>query len=247
MADGDEAVGEEPIALRLEQALELADDAAAPVADLLAELAKARTGPVGERPVVLERVAEPVAELGEWRQLARAPADLAGDRLHRASPRGQARSGVEGGDQQGQLGAVQHAAVGLAARQHGADVGDAVERRRALGAERQARLTSEGNCGFDGGDVGGRRGAQRPLAAHGCARFCRQKGSNGVPFGAAIPDSACPHPLPRPLPLRGSGSAGVRSAAGLNRTSAPGAWPSCEPPGPCACAAHWASRSAAAS
>src|SRR5207244_12811961 len=138
VADGDEAVGEEPIALRLEQALELADDAAAPVADLLAELAKARTGPVGERPVVLERVAEPVAELGEWRQLARAPADLAGDRLHRASPRGQARSGVEGGDQQGQLGAVQHAAVGLAARQHGADVGDAVERRRALGAERQA-------------------------------------------------------------------------------------------------------------
>ena len=143
VADGHEAVGEEPIALRLEQALELADDAAAPVADLLAELAKARAGPVGERAVVLERVAERVAELGESRELAGAPADLARHGLHRAAPRGQAWCRVEGGDQQCELGAVQHAAVGFAAREHGADVGDAVERRRALAAERQARLSGE--------------------------------------------------------------------------------------------------------
>ena len=71
VAHGHEAVGEEPVALGLEHALEVGDDAPAAVADLLAQLAEPRAGAVGEAAVVVERVAEGVAEIGQAGQARR--------------------------------------------------------------------------------------------------------------------------------------------------------------------------------
>src|SRR5256885_2367385 len=151
-------------------------------------------------------------------------------------------AGVERGDQQHQLRALEHAALGGGARQHGPDVGNAVEWWRALGAERDTGFGGERDRGLDGGGVGEWRGLLRVLASHGGAGVRRQERPNGVPFGPAIPDATCPHALPHLLPLRVSESAGVGRVAGINRSCAPGAWPSRVPPRPCAGVARSAFR-----
>ncbi len=236
VAYGDEPVGKEAIALGGEHALEVGDDPAAAIPDLLAKLAEAGAGAVGEAAVVLEGLAERVAQVGQAGPAVGERGHGGRDRADGPAPGLYAGAGVERGNEQHELGPVQRAALGGGAGQHRSHVGDAVERGRALGVEGLAGFTGERDRGLDGGDVDERRGVQGLLSSHGGPGFAREEGSDRVPLGASIHDTACRHAWPHSLPLRGNGSSGVRSvAAGVNRTPAPGARPSCGRPGPCVC------------
>ena len=246
--DGDEAVSEDAIALGLQQPLEVGDEAAPSLPELAAYGAEPGARAIGQGSVVVERLAQELAEVGQARQAVRARGEPGRDRTDRARVGGQVRRRVEQREQREQLGSVQHAAVGMRAVEDRAGVGQAVEWRSAFLGQRATRLGGgiERFVDLGGGAEGLRR--RRALAPYRGARVGSDQGADGVPFDPAPPETACLHPGPHSLPSGLDGSAGgtVRSTA-ANRPSAPAASPSCARRGPSACAERWASRNVGAS
>ena len=163
----DVVVGEEPVGVAaLEGALELAGEMTAPFADLTPKALERRTRVVGHGTARIERAAEPVGELGEPRQGVGDRRHLGARLTHASAVGAELGARVEDGNDLNHLGAVEHGALGAAARQDRADVGERLQWKRAGGGQRQTRLAGHLDRRLDFGDVGERLGRRRPIASH---------------------------------------------------------------------------------
>lgn len=193
MPDRDEAVGEDALALGVQQPLELGHEPSAAVADLPTHLGESHAGLVGHRAVVIERLAEAVAQVAQpWQ--CRGPGGEGGcQRSDGAAVRGQPRRGIEDRDEEQQLGAVEGGAIGPCSLQRRADVGNAVERRRAFLCERAARFRRQVQRCLDFGCLGEGTGGECSLTSHLGAGVRSEEGPDSVPLDPASPDSAYLH------------------------------------------------------
>ena len=90
-----EAIGEHAVALRLQQSLEICDETPASLTELPTQLAEPRAGAIGQRAVVVERLAQALAQLVHTRERFGAGGQRGGDGADRASIGAHARRRVE--------------------------------------------------------------------------------------------------------------------------------------------------------